>query len=215
MPKSYEERKIAWAEKMKQKMAARSENLKDRPAERLPPGQHLSERFPVLDLGIKPKIPIEDWTLEITGHVESEITLDWDALNALPQTEDISDFHCVTTWSKYDCKWSGVAFSDLLDLVRPTQEAAFVLYTAYDGYTTNTPLESLYDSGVLLATKFEGKPLTLEHGGHARVIIPKLYAWKGAKFIKKIEFLVEEEFGYWEKRGYSNSADPWLEERFS
>jgi DMSO/TMAO reductase YedYZ molybdopterin-dependent catalytic subunit len=214
MPKSYEERKAAWAEKMKAKQAS-SPALESRSDDRLPPGQHLTTGFPVLDLGIKPKIPTESWSLELSGLVENETTLDWDALNALPQTKDTSDFHCVTTWSKFNCDWAGVAFTDLLDLARPTAAAAYVLYTAYDGYTTNTPLEVLYDSDVLLATSFDGKAITTDHGGPARVIIPKLYAWKGAKFVKKIEFLAEDQLGYWEKRGYSNTADPWLDDRFS
>ncbi|MFT4547559.1 MAG: DMSO/TMAO reductase YedYZ molybdopterin-dependent catalytic subunit [Verrucomicrobiales bacterium] len=214
MPKSYEERKAAWAEKMKAKQAA-SPSLSTRSSDRLPPGQHLTTGFPVLDLGIKPKIPTSDWSLALTGQVEYETTLDWPSLNALPQTNDTSDFHCVTTWSKFDCEWSGVAFTDLLDLVKPTADATHALYTAYDGYTTNTPLEILYDSDVLLATAFEGKPITTDHGGPARTIIPKLYAWKGTKFVKKIEFLTSDQLGYWEKRGYSNTADPWLEDRFS
>ena len=215
MPKkSYEERKAAWAAKQKAKQDA-APTLAERSTDRLPPGQHLTTGFPVLDLGIKPKIPTAEWSLELTGCVENPTTLGWEALNALPQSSDISDFHCVTTWSKFDCEWSGVAFTELLDLVRPTEAASHVLYTAYDGYTTNTPLETLYDSDVLLATSFEGKPITTEHGGPARVIIPKLYAWKGAKFVRKIEFLAEDQLGYWEKRGYSNTADPWLEDRFS
>ena len=212
MPRSYEERKAAWAEKMKARLAGRP---KIRSEDRLPPGQHLTTGFPVLDLGIKPKIATADWSLEICGLVENPTTLDWDGLSALPQTQDTSDFHCVTTWSKFNCDWAGVAFTDLLDLVRPTAQAAHVLYTAHDGYTTNTPLEVLYDSDVLLATSFVGKPITTGHGGPARVIIPTLYAWKGAKFVKRIEILAEDQLGYWEKRGYSNTADPWLEDRFS
>ena len=215
MPKkSYEERKAAWAAKQKAKQDAAPAQT-ERSTDRLPPGQHLTTGFPVLDLGLKPKVATADWSLEIGGLVENPITLDWQQLTALPQTTDTSDFHCVTTWSKFDCKWTGVAFSELLDLVKPTDEAAHVLYTAYDGYTTNTPLETLYDSDVLLATQFEGKPITTDHGGPARVIIPKLYAWKGTKFVKRIEFLPEDQLGYWEKRGYSNTADPWLEDRFS
>ena len=215
MPKSYEDRKSAWAEKMKARMASRAQAMKVRSEDRLPPGQHLTTGFPVLDLGIKPKIPTGEWSLELGGAVENATTLDWDALGALPQCRDTSDFHCVTTWSKFNCDWGGVAFTDLLEVVRPTEDAGHVLYTAYDGYTTNTPIDVLYDSDVLLATSFEGKPLTTDHGGPARVIIPKLYAWKGAKFVKRIEFLADDQLGYWERRGYSNTADPWLEDRFS
>ncbi len=215
MSKSYEDRKSAWAEKMKARMASRAQAMRIRSEDRLPPGQHLTTGFPVLDLGIKPKIPTGEWSLELGGAVENATTLDWDALGALPQSQDTSDFHCVTTWSKFNCDWGGVVFTDLLEVVRPTEDASHVLYTAYDGYTTNTPIDVLYDSDVLLATSFEGNPLTTEHGEPARVIIPKLYAWKGAKFVKKIEFLADDQLGYWEKRGYSNTADPWLEDRFS
>ncbi len=129
--------------------------------------------------------------------------------------EDVSDFHCVTTWSKYDCRWSGVAFFTLVDLVRPKPEARFVYFTGYDGYSTNTALEHCLDDDVLVATQFDGKPIPKEHGGPARVIIPKLYAWKGAKFVRTIEFLAEDKPGFWEVRGYSNTADPWTDDRFA
>jgi len=127
----------------------------------------------------------------------------------------VSDFHCVTTWSKFDCHWSGVAFFTLAEFVRPKPEVKHVLFTSYDGYSTNVRLEDCMDDDVLIATQFDGKPITREHGGPARIIIPKLYAWKGAKFVKAIEFAAEDRPGYWEVRGYSNTADPWREDRFS
>jgi DMSO/TMAO reductase YedYZ molybdopterin-dependent catalytic subunit len=204
------ERKERWARKMsgKTKPATRSEN-------RLPPGQHLTSGFPVLDLGVRPEISLGEWQLEIGGEVENPRAFTWEEFNGLPQFEDVSDFHCVTTWSKFDCRWSGVAFFTLVDLVRPKPEVEHVLFTSYDGYTTNVRLRDCLDDDVLIATKFDGRPITREHGGPARVIIPKLYAWKGAKFVRRIEFSAADKLGFWEVRGYSNTADPWTEDRFS
>lgn len=204
------ERKERWARKMagKERPAARSHD-------RLPPGQHLTNGFPVLDLGLQPEVPLDQWTLKIGGLVENPVTLNWEDLNRLEQFEDVSDFHCVTTWSKYDCRWSGVAFFTLMELVKPKPEARFVYFTGYDGYSTNVALEHCMDDDVLVATKFDGRPVTKEHGGPARVIIPKLYAWKGAKFVRGIEFRAEDKLGFWEVRGYSNTADPWTEDRFA
>ncbi len=204
------DRKERWARKMagKERPAVRSED-------RLPPGQHLTTGFPVLDLGIQPEVALDQWTLKIGGLVENSVTLGWDEFNALEQFEDTSDFHCVTTWSKYDCRWTGVAFFTLTDLVRVKPEARFVYFTGFDGYSTNVALEHCLDDDVLVATKFDGRPVTKEHGGPARVIIPKLYAWKGAKFVRSIEFRAEDKLGFWEVRGYSNTADPWTEDRFA
>lgn len=204
--------KQRWAEKQK----AAGFQPRAAPAEgRLPPGQRLTAGFPVLDLGIQPEIPLASWTLTIDGEVEHPVVLNWDQFNALPQVTDLSDFHCVTTWSKYDCRWDGVAFTTLFETVRPKVSARFVYFTSYDGYSTNVPLERCLDDDVLVATRFDGAPLAREHGGPARVIIPKLYAWKGAKFVKGIHFLVEDRLGFWEERGYSNAADPWKEERYA
>lgn len=204
--------KQRWAEKQK---AAGFRPRSVATADRLPPGQRLTTGFPVLDLGIQPEIPLERWSLTLDGLVENPTTLSWEKFNALPQIEDVSDFHCVTTWSKFDCRWTGVAFTTLYELVQPKPEARFVYFTSYDGYSTNVPLERCLDDDVLVATRFDGQPLSREHGGPARVIIPKLYAWKGAKFVKSISFLAEDRLGFWEVRGYSNSADPWKEERYS
>ena len=204
------DRKERWARKMagKERPTVRSED-------RLPPGQHLTNGFPVLDLGIQPEVPLDQWTLKVGGLVENPVTLKWDEFNALEQFEDTSDFHCVTTWSKYDCRWTGVAMFTLADLVKVQPEARFVYFTGYDGYSTNVALEHCLDDDVLVATKFDDRPVTKEHGGPARVIIPKLYAWKGAKFVRSIEFRAEDKLGFWEVRGYSNTADPWTEDRFS
>ena len=204
------ERKERWA---------RKQSGKERPTvrshDRLPPGQRLTTGFPVLDLGVQPVVPLDKWTLEIKGLVENPVTLGWDGLHALMPFEDTSDFHCVTTWSKYDCRWAGVAFFTLVDLVKVRPEARFVYFTSYDGYSTNVPLAHCLDDDVLVATSFDGQPIPKEHGGPARVIIPKLYAWKGAKFVRTIEFLAADKLGFWEVRGYSNTADPWTDDRFA
>ena len=208
----YIQAKQNWAEK--QKALGRTARI-DRSKDRLPPGQKLTTGFPVLDLGVKPNIPLSEWRLTLSGLIEKPLTLSWDDFNALPQVEDTSDFHCVTTWSKYDCHWKGVAFTTLYELVSPKADAAFVYFTGNDGYSTNVPLEQCLDDDVLIATSFNGAPLPLEHGGPARVIIPKLYAWKGSKFVNGISFLKEDKLGFWEVRGYSNTADPWTEDRYA
>ncbi len=204
--------KEAWARKQVEK-GVRPREIAS--ADRLPPGQKLTTNFPVLDLGIQPDVPLDEWTLTVDGEVEHPVTLDWAAFNALPRVEDVSDFHCVTTWSKYDCRWAGVPFTALYEHVAPTTAARFVYFTGYDGYSTNVPLELCLDDDVLIATHFDGAPVSREHGGPARVIIPKLYAWKGAKFVKGVHFLAADKLGFWEVRGYSNSADPWKEERYA
>jgi DMSO/TMAO reductase YedYZ molybdopterin-dependent catalytic subunit len=204
--------KQSWAEKQKARgVAARSVPS----ADRLPPGQRLTEGFPVLDLGVQPEIALSGWTLSIDGLVDNPVTLSWEQFGALPQVDDVSDFHCVTTWSKFDCRWGGVALTTLYELARPKPEARFVYFTSYDGYSTNVALEKCLDDDTLVATSFEGAPISREHGGPARVILPKLYAWKGAKFVKTISFLSEDKLGFWEVRGYSNTADPWTEDRYA
>ena len=204
--------KQSWAEKQKARgVAARSVPS----ADRLPPGQRLTEGFPVLDLGVQPEIALSEWTLSIDGLVDNPVALSWEQFGALPQVDDVSDFHCVTTWSKFDCRWGGVALTTLYELARPKPEARFVYFTSYDGYSTNVALEKCLDDDTLVATSFEGAPISREHGGPARVILPKLYAWKGAKFVKTISFLSEDKLGFWEVRGYSNTADPWTEDRYA
>ena len=204
--------KQRWAEKQKARgITARAVTS----AERLPPGQKLTTGFPVLDLGVQPDIPPADWRLKIDGLVARPQTLTWDQFHAQPQVDDVSDFHCVTTWSKYDCRWQGVAFTTLYELVQPDPKAQFVYFSTYDGYSTNVALAQCLDDDVLVATSFDGSPVSREHGGPARVIIPKLYAWTGAKFVNAITFLAEDKLGFWEVRGYSNTADPWTEDRYA
>jgi len=204
------ERKERWAQKLSgmARPSTRSDN-------RLPPGQHLTPGFPVLDLGIRPDIALHHWRLEVSGLVAQPRLFTWDEFNAIPPFEDVSDFHCVTTWSKFDVRWRGVAFFSLADIVKPQPEAKHVLFTSYDGYSTNVRIGDVMDDDVLVATHYDDKPITREHGAPARVIIPKLYAWKGAKFVRAIEFAAEDRLGFWEVRGYSNTADPWSADRFS
>ena len=189
---------------------------------RLPVGQHVVKNWPVLDLGDQPDVDRSTWTLEVTGLVEHPFTLTWDQFMALPQVDDVSDFHCVTTWSRYDNHWSGVRFSTLAEMAVPTDEAKFVLCTGYDRmpdtdipYTTNLPIERAIEDDVLLVHTWEGRPLPPEHGGPLRMITPKLYAWKGTKWIRRIEFLATNQRGFWELRGYSDSAEPWHNDRYS
>jgi DMSO/TMAO reductase YedYZ molybdopterin-dependent catalytic subunit len=189
---------------------------------RLPVGQHEVRNWPVLDLGELPEIDLSTWTLEVGGLVENSFTLTWDELMTLPQVDDVSDFHCVTTWSRYDNHWGGVRFRTIAERAVPKDEARFVLCTGYDRmpgtdipYTTNLPLERAIEDDVLLVHTWEGKPLPPAHGGPLRMITPKLYAWKGTKWIRKIEFLARNQRGFWELRGYSNSAEPWYNDRYS
>lgn len=210
MKEDFIARKERWARKMSGK-----ELPATRSADRLPPGQKLVQNWPVLDLGVHPEVPLDKWQLKIHGRVENPVTLNWEQFTALPQFKDVSDFHCVTTWSKFEMEWEGVAFFTLADLVKPLPDAKFVFFKSYDGYSTNLPLEVCMDDDVLIAHKVYGKPITVQHGGSARVIVPKKYAWKGAKFIRELTFIDRDILGFWEVRGYSNDADPWLEQRFA
>jgi DMSO/TMAO reductase YedYZ molybdopterin-dependent catalytic subunit len=189
---------------------------------RLPVGQHEVKNWPVLDLGEQPDVAPSSWKLEVGGLVENPLTLNWQQLMDLPQVDEVSDFHCVTTWSRYDNHWRGVRFKTIAELVVPQDNARFVLCTGYDfapgtyiPYTTNLPLARAIEDDVLLVHTWEGQPLPREHGGPCRMITPKLYAWKGAKWIRKIEFLPEDRKGFWEVRGYSNSAEPWFNDRYA
>jgi len=189
---------------------------------KLPVGQHEVRNWPVLDLGEQPDVSLDSWKLEVVGEVESPFVLTWGQFLDLPQVDDTSDFHCVTTWSRYDNHWRGVRFKTIAELAVPKEHATFVLCTGYDfmpgtyiPYTVNVPLARALDDDVLLVHTWEGRPLPREHGGPCRMITPKLYAWKGAKWIRKIEFLTEDRKGFWEIRGYSNSAEPWFNDRYS
>lgn len=183
-------------------------------AERLPPGQHLVRDWPVLDLGRQPHVEKERWRLEVAGLVQRPLTLDWAGFMALPQVRRRSDIHCVTTWSRYDNDWSGVATSTLLDAVEPRDEAAAVMLHGYDGYTTNLLLADFAAPDALVAHGWMGQPLSVAHGGPARLVIPHLYFWKSAKWIRRIELIGADRPGFWEASGYHMRGDPWAEERY-
>jgi DMSO/TMAO reductase YedYZ molybdopterin-dependent catalytic subunit len=182
--------------------------------ERLPPGQHLVRDWPVLDLGQTPRLPTERWTLDVKGAVATPLHWDWSALMAQPQSQFVSDIHCVTTWSRYDNRWDGVATRILLDVVQPREDATFVVLHGADGYTTNLPLADFAAADALLAHSWDGKPLTADHGGPVRLIVPHLYLWKSAKWLNAIEFVTQDRPGFWEVRGYHDRGDPWQEQRY-
>jgi DMSO/TMAO reductase YedYZ molybdopterin-dependent catalytic subunit len=205
---------LAATERRPRKMAGQA-RAPVRSEQRLPPGQRRVDDFPVLDLGVHPDLAPDQWQLKIHGLVAQPRTLNWEQFLALPQVRAVSDFHCVTTWSRFDLEWEGVAFITLAELVQPRPEAIHVFFKSYDGYSTNNPLAACLDDDVLVAHKLFGQPLPKKHGGPARVIVPKRYAWKGAKWVREILFLDREILGYWEVRGYSNTADPWTEDRFA
>jgi DMSO/TMAO reductase YedYZ molybdopterin-dependent catalytic subunit len=181
----------------------------------LPPGQREVKNWPVLDLGAQPDVKPENWRLQVLGAVENPLALTLPQFLALPQSESVSDIHCVTAWSRYDNSWRGVASRTLLDLVKPKPEARHVIFHSYDGYTTNVRLEVFAAPNVLLAHSWDGAPLTREHGGPVRVVIPDWYFWKSAKWVTRIVFATEDQPGFWETRGYHNEGDPWKEERYS
>ena len=181
---------------------------------RLPPGQRLTDGWPVLHYGSIPRIDLATWEFRIFGLVEGEVRLSWEQFLALPQTRTTSDIHCVTTWSKYDNDWEGVRFSDLLGLVKLKPGATHVMFHSYGGYTTNVPLAELLGDEVLLAHRHNGEPLAMEHGWPLRGVVPNLYFWKSAKWVRAIEFMPDDRPGFWEMYGYHMHGDPWIEERY-
>ncbi|MEB3308625.1 MAG: sulfite oxidase-like oxidoreductase [Snowella sp.] len=183
-------------------------------ADRVPPGQYLTEGFPVLTYGPTPEINLDTWQLRIWG-LASPLVLSWDDLMALPQQEFTADFHCVTRWSRLDAQWTGIKITDLLNLVEIDPTATHVLQHCYGGYTTNLPLADFVRDENFLAFKLFGEPLPPDHGGPLRSVVPHLYAWKSAKWINGLEFLPQDEAGFWERNGYHHRGDPWAEERYS
>lgn len=180
---------------------------------KLPPGQTPTTKFPVLTYGETPVISTEQWRFRVWGLVEP-MEWRWEEFLKLPQSRIRADFHCVTHWSRFDDEWEGVLFRDLVKVLKLKPEAKFVLQHAYGGYTTNLPLQWMIDEDVILAHTLNGEPLPVEHGGPMRVVTPRRYAWKGAKWINGLEFMAKDKPGFWEVNGYSNTADPWKEERF-
>ena len=179
-----------------------------------PPGQFVTDKFPVLTFGPTPRIDLDAWQFKVFGLVDEEITLDWRQFNDLPQVTLDAEFHCVTQWSKLQNTWQGILFTDVMKLVTPKPEAKFVMAHCYGGYTTNVSLDVMIDDDVMFAHSHDGAPLTPQHGGPMRLVVPKRYGWKSAKWVNGIEFMAEDEPGFWEMRGYHMEGDPWKEERF-
>jgi len=184
--------------------------------DRLPPGQSRTRKWPVLDASGPPRIDLNQWQLEIGGLVERPAKLTWEEFSKLPRSRVFSDFHCVTRWSRLGNLWEGVSTRDLRQVVGTiSPRARYVLVSGYDsGWTTNLPLELFLAEDSLIATHHDGRPIPLEHGGPARLVAPRLYAWKSAKWISAIEFLENDKAGFWERNGYHMKGDPWTEERF-
>jgi DMSO/TMAO reductase YedYZ molybdopterin-dependent catalytic subunit len=182
---------------------------------RLPPGQYLTEKWPVLHAGSVPKTDLTTWDFRVFGEVEEPVTLTYDELRALPQTEVTIDIHCVTRWSRFDTSFRGVHWRELAKLVRPKPSACFVVAHAEQGFTTNVPLAALQDDEALIAWEADGQPLEPEHGWPLRLVVPSRYFWKSAKWLRGLELLTTDQPGFWERYGYHNDADYWQEQRYS
>lgn len=183
---------------------------------RVPPGQSRTRKWPVLHYGYVPTIPTEKWTLEVTGYVQQPLKFNWEQFQALPRIKVFSDFHCVTRWSRLGNVWEGVSIKELLKRCQPTKSVRFAIAHGYDsGWTTNIPFGELDVDDALVCDRHDGEPLTANHGGPVRLIVPRLYAWKSAKWLRKIELVPDDAPGYWERAGYHNYGDPWREERFN
>jgi DMSO/TMAO reductase YedYZ molybdopterin-dependent catalytic subunit len=186
-----------------------------RRGERLPPNQARTGKWPVLDAHGPPQIDLGAWNLVVSGLVKSNLSFDWTEFRALPRVQVFADMHCVTRWSRLGNVWEGVSAREILARAEPLPEARFVVMQGYDhGFTTNLPLEAFAAEDVLLADSHDGHPISLEHGGPLRLVVPRLYAWKSAKWVKRIELVSEDEPGFWERAGYHDVGDPWKEERF-
>jgi len=180
---------------------------------KLPPGQVITEKWPVLTAGPNPRIDPGAWSFRLTGRIDREYALTWEEWKRLPRVRIETDMHCVTRWSRLGTVWEGVSIHEILAKAKPLPQAKFIVAHSYGGYTTNLPLADLLDREVLLADTNDGEPLSIDHGGPMRLVVPKLYAWKSAKWLREIEFLESDRPGYWEKLGYHNHGDPWTEER--
>jgi DMSO/TMAO reductase YedYZ molybdopterin-dependent catalytic subunit len=184
-------------------------------ADRIPPGQYRTEKFPVLHYGSVPRTDLTTWDFKVYGQVDAPFTLTWDQFKALPRKTVGTDIHCVTRWTKLDTTWEGVPIQHVLELAQPRPSASHVVAHCEQGYTANLPLSVLDDDDVLLADTFDGQPLDPEHGYPLRLLVPKRYFWKSAKWLRGLEFLDHDQLGFWERYGYNNDADPWKEERYS
>lgn len=186
-----------------------------RNAGRLPPGQSLTLKWPVLQYGAVPRFDAAKWDFTVSGLVEKPVRLTWEEFNRLPQKVVVADMHCVTRWSRFDNRWEGVAVTDVLALAKVKPEARFAVIHAEQDYTANLPLDDLMRPAALFAFRHDGEPLTAEHGYPVRLVVPHLYAWKSVKWVRGIELLSKDEPGFWEQNGYNMYGDPWKEQRFS
>lgn len=182
-------------------------------SDRLPPGQYESEEYPVLSLGPTPTVFRDDWKLKVFG-LATELEIDWKSLNELPQQDLVKDIHCVTKWTKFDMKWRGVPFEEIVKKANPDKSVTHVIFHSADGYTTNLPIEDVLAGKAWIATAYENENIPSAHGGPVRMIIPHLYFWKSAKWLTGIEFIDHDQPGFWEIRGYHNYGDPWKEQRY-
>ncbi|TMC31728.1 MAG: sulfite oxidase-like oxidoreductase [Chloroflexi bacterium] len=196
------------------KLFQKKQDLPADKAERVPPGQYLTEKWPVLHYGTVPRFDPKTWDFRVFGAVENELKLDWNGFQKLDQTLVQADMHCVTTWSRLDQRWEGIPFSKIVELAKPKPEAKFVIAHSEYGFTANTPIEFCMRDDCLIALRANGEPLTPEHGYPARLVVPRLYAWKSAKWLRGIEFRETDAPGFWERNGYHNRGDPWKSERY-
>lgn len=203
------------AERLKKTKAPLAVNIPPELAHRVPPGQTVTDRFPILHEGDVPEYDLATWSIKIFGEVERELSFSFDELISMPQTDITCDIHCVTRWSKLDTHWTGIKFSDLFAKLGVKPEAKYVMVHGDNDYTTNIPLEDLLRDNILLAHAYEGEPLTAKHGGPMRLIVPHLYFWKSCKWITGFEFMKEDAPGFWEQNGFHNYAEPFAEQRFS
>lgn len=183
--------------------------------DRLPPGQFLEQGFPVLSAGPTPRIRLEDWSFTLKDGVRPVKKWNWTEFNALPRTKLTRDIHCVTTWSKFDTNWEGVLIDDVLAEAGIEPPTGFTLAHSFDGYTTNVPTADLVGGKAMVALKYAGQPITPDHGGPARLLVPHLYFWKSAKWLSGLQFTARDELGFWELRGYHAYGDPWREQRYT
>lgn len=183
--------------------------------DRLPPGQYETRDFPVLSLGPTPDVKKEDWQLRVFGLVRNEKIWNWEEFNKLPKIDWQKDIHCVTKWSKFDTRWSGVMLDEIMKLTEVSDDATHLIAYSHDGYTTNLPIEDVRDGKAMVATSYDQDDIEAEHGGPVRLLVPHLYFWKSAKWLKALEFVAGDRPGFWETRGYHNYGDPWQEERYS
>jgi DMSO/TMAO reductase YedYZ molybdopterin-dependent catalytic subunit len=182
--------------------------------DRLPPGQYITAGFPVLSAGPTPRTPLEKWTFEINGLVKEPVKWSWEEFLKLPRRQFTVDIHCVTKWTKLDTQWEGVDVDILLEAVELDQKAHFIVAFCDGGYTTNMPLEDVINGKAFVGFQYDGKPLPPEHGGPARLVVPHLYFWKSAKWVRGLTLIEKDEPGFWESLGYNNHGDPWKEERY-